>query len=124
MVETSKFLYKILTEKEYTYLHNHRAEDTFSKWAGTAFDISDGFIHLCVREQVPNVLTNHYSAAECVFIFLVETSKLNKNALKWEAADQQIEKYPHLYDTLDLTNLRSVKIYKHEFKDFFSTGEI
>lgn len=67
----------------------------------------------------------YYSDVEFIFVLLIEEATV-RNDVKWEkphAADET-EEYPHLYAPLNLNSVRSIKVYKHEFTDVFSSSEI
>lgn len=122
---TNAYLYKILTEPEFTKMFAQKSIN--EKWSGTSFDCVDKFIHLCSKDQITAVLLQYYVHHEFVFVLLVDEEKIREN-VKWEvphgSKSEASEKYPHLYDTLDLTNLRSVKIHKHEYGDVFNSSEL
>jgi uncharacterized protein (DUF952 family) len=129
MPENATYLYKVLTEPEYVNMNKSLPS---TSWSGTAFDLHDKFIHLCTKPQITPVLLRYYSHLEFVFVLLIEEAKI-KESLKWEdpnadaegvAGKGEVELYPHLYGKLDLTNLRSVKLYAREFGGVFLSSEL
>lgn len=86
----------------------HRADwlsaERDGRYAGSAKDREDGFIHFSTAEQVPGTLARFYAGANDLLLVAVETDELGV-ALKYEPASHG-GLFPHLYDVLPLAAVR------------------
>ena len=71
-------------------------------YSGSYKDIEDGFIHFSGEDQLKETLEKYYSKQKNLVILKVETLKLDH--LIWEQASNG-NMFPHLYSSLDLTNV-------------------
>lgn len=85
-------LFKILTLTEYSSLPK-------SAWRGTAFDQSDGFIHLSTRSQLNLVVEYFFSNQHKLVVLEFDDDFEN---LRWETGEESSQVFPHLYGDLDL----------------------
>ncbi len=81
-----------------------QAAERDGRFAGSAKDREDGFIHFSTAEQVPGTLARFYAGAEDLLLIAVEADDLSA-ALKFEASTHG-GLFPHLYDALPLTAVR------------------
>jgi uncharacterized protein (DUF952 family) len=94
-------LYKITTSEEWA-----RAE-TAGRFAGSALDLRDGFIHLSTAEQVQDTARLHFAGQEnLVLVALTEDSVAEH--LKWEIS-RGGQMFPHVYSSLNVTNIEWIK---------------
>lgn len=93
MIDRPATAYKILTAPELAELESGR-------FAGSADDRRDGFIHLSTRDQLEGTLARHFAGRDGLHIAAVDLSVLG-DAIRWEAARD--EDFPHLYGDLPLT---------------------
>jgi len=88
-------IYKIAHNAEW------QAAEHEGRYAGSAKDREDGFIHFSTAEQVPGTLARFYAGADDLLLIAVETDGLDA-VLKFEAASHG-GLFPHLYDALPLS---------------------
>lgn len=108
-----KPLYKILTPDELIQVQTLISEKSL-EWAGTAFDINDGFIHLATAAQTPVVANRFFNTFTTLHLLVL---KPELEGLKWEAPaspDQTLqaletkewlesqEHHPHVYARINL----------------------
>lgn len=83
------FIYKIMSKSDF---------DVFKKnevFLGTGVDITDGYIHFSIGDQVEETAQKHFSGRND--LHLVWTiSELLGNSLKWEISRNN-QTFPHLY---------------------------
>ena len=91
-----KFIYKICTKLELNDFKDKK------KFKGSKKDLDDGFIHFSGEEQVKETLKKYYLNQKDLMLLKVETLKLDH--LIWEQASDG-NMFPHLYSTLDLSNI-------------------
>ena len=91
-----KHIYKILNKED---LKKAKSSGVYS---GSSKDIEDGYIHFSSQEQVEGTLKKYYSDEKNLILLKVET--LNLDHLVWEQASDG-NFFPHLYSSLDLTNV-------------------
>lgn len=85
--------YKILTGKEMAEL------ESTQRFAGSAQDRSDGYIHLSTAEQLTATVDRHFAGQTSLFIVAVDL-KAGGDALKWEWSERRRQDFPHLYAPL------------------------
>jgi uncharacterized protein (DUF952 family) len=68
----------------------------------------EGFIHLCTEAQIEGVLTRYYSHIEDILLIYVDESALTA-PLRWEAAVEGGELFPHLYGPLNKSAIQGVE---------------
>ena len=76
-------------------------------YAGSSQDRADGFIHFSTAEQLPQSARRHRTGQAGLVLLAVDTHVLGK-ALRWEPS-RQGALFPHLYGTLPLSAVRSVR---------------
>ena len=74
---------------------------------GAPIDHSDGYIHFSTAEQARETAAKHFSGQDDLLLIAVEGDKLG-DALKWEPS-RGGALFPHLYDALDVSNVKWVK---------------
>ena len=91
-----KYIFKIVDIDEWK---KAKVSGTYS---GSSKDTEDGFIHFSGEDQVKGTLEKYYSKQENLVLLKVETLKLDH--LIWEQASDG-NMFPHLYSSLDLSNV-------------------
>jgi uncharacterized protein (DUF952 family) len=76
------------------------------RYAGSADDLRDGFIHLSLREQLADTLAKHFRGQHDLVLIQFETASFG-DALRWEAS-RGGALFPHLYAELPTANARAV----------------
>lgn len=84
-------IFKIAPRQEW-----ERAEE---RYAGSAHDRNDGFLHFSTASQLPETLRRHYADQDDLLLIAVE-AKILGTALKWEHAASRGEDFPHFYGSL------------------------
>lgn len=87
-------IYKICTAAEWA-----RAQSD-GKYAGSAVDFADGYIHFSTAGQVAATAARHFNGMAGLVLVAVRANDLG-SALKWETA-RDGALFPHLYGTLPL----------------------
>ena len=87
-------VYKVLTEQAFTESWSQ------GRFAGSADDVRDGFIHLSAAHQLAGTLASHFAGQAGLVLLAVDPGRLGP-ALKWEAS-RGGALFPHLYAPLDL----------------------
>ena len=90
------YIYKILTENEWSKIKNCK------KFKGTDKDLQDGFIHFFKKKQLEGTLNNYFKNQKKLIILKIKLS--TENNLLWEK-DKNGNIFPHLYDELDLKDI-------------------
>ncbi|MEU4593739.1 MULTISPECIES: DUF952 domain-containing protein [Micromonospora] len=85
-------IYKILTDDEWT---RARADGRF---AGTAMDRQDGYVHLSAADQVVETARRFFAGVTGLTVLAVDESRLG-DALRWEES-RGGALFPHLYGAL------------------------
>ena len=91
-----KHIYKIIDNEEFKKVKSS------GSYFGSPKDLEDGFIHFSAQEQVESTLKKYYYNKKNLILLKVETLKLDH--LVWEQASDG-NFFPHLYSSLDLTNV-------------------
>ena len=91
-----KYIFKIIDIDEW------QKAKVKGSYSGSSKDTEDGFIHFSGEDQVKGTLEKYYSKQENLILLKVETLKLDH--LIWEQASDG-NMFPHLYSSLDLTNV-------------------
>ena len=79
--------------------------ETAGFFAGAGIDLADGYIHFSSLFQVRETAEKHFSGQNNLLIIEVDQEKLN---IVWEVS-RGGDLFPHLYATLPLTTVISVK---------------
>jgi len=87
-------VYKVLTEQAFTESWSQ------GRFAGSAADVRDGFIHLSAAHQLEATLAAHFAGQAGLVLLAVDAGRLGPD-LKWEAS-RGGALFPHLYAPLDL----------------------
>ena len=85
-------IYKILTDDEWK---RARADGRF---AGTAMDRQDGYVHLSAADQVVETARRYFAGVTGLTVLAVDESRLG-DALRWEES-RGGALFPHLYGAL------------------------
>ena len=91
-----KFIYKICTKSELKDAKDKK------KFEGSKKDLEDGYIHFSGDDQVAGTLKKFYQNQKDLILLKVDTLKLDH--LVWEQASDG-NMFPHLYSTLDFSNV-------------------
>ena len=75
-----------------------QAED---RYAGSAVDRADGYIHMSTAEQVADTARKHYAGRDGLMLLTVDLEALGP-ALQWEPS-RGGDLFPHLYADLPLS---------------------
>jgi uncharacterized protein (DUF952 family) len=70
------------------------------RYAGSADDLRDGFIHLSAAHQLGGTLAKHFAGQSGLFLLAVDADKLGHD-LRWEPS-RGGALFPHLYAPLPL----------------------
>ncbi len=125
-------LVKILSSSEHHELFN--SENITTKWQGTPFDLSDGFIHLCFPHHVQMILSRYFTEQNEAYCLIFD-SNLFGSELKVEdprppnAEMTQAEKdegllMPHLYGPLDITKALVYRVTKDKLSGEFGLSAL
>jgi uncharacterized protein (DUF952 family) len=87
-------VYKVLTEATF------RQAKREGRFAGSADDFRDGFIHLSAPHQLAGTLATHFKGQAGLVLIAVDAERLGQD-LKWEAS-RGGALFPHLYAPLEL----------------------
>lgn len=87
-------VYKVLTEQAFTLAWSQ------GRFAGSADDIRDGFIHLSAAHQLEATLVSHFAGQNGLVLLALDAGRIGPD-LKWEAS-RGGALFPHLYAPLDL----------------------
>lgn len=90
-------VYKIMTETDFD------AAMREGRYAGSADDLRDGFIHLSAGHQVAGTLATHFVGQADLVLLALNAGRLG-GGLKWETS-RGGALFPHLYAPLDLAAL-------------------
>ena len=83
-----------------------QAAQVSGKYAGSADDLRDGFIHFSNGSLIAESAAKHRSGQEDLLLICCEAEALGE-ALKWETSRNGID-FPHLYRALDPQEALSV----------------
>lgn len=62
---------------------------------------TEGFIHLCTRDQLAGVVDRYYRGRDDLVLLTVRTDRLDA-PLRWEDTTGSGQRFPHLYGPLAL----------------------
>ena len=82
-----------------------REAERAGHYAGSAKDLTDGFIHFSTAAQLAETLRRYYADANDLVLIAVDESALGA-ALKREHAPSRGEDFPHLYAPLLLSAVK------------------
>lgn len=94
-------IYKICSAGEWA------AAREAGRYAGSADDARDGFIHFSTREQLAGTAAKHFRDKRDLLLVTVAASRLGA-ALRWEPS-RGGALFPHLYAPLELTAVSGVR---------------
>src|SRR5215203_127398 len=97
----SELLYKICDERSW------REAEEAGRYAGSAADRSDGFIHLSGGTQVRGTAARHFAGQADLLLVGVDAGALGP-LVKWEVS-RGGELFPHLYADLPMSAVAWVK---------------
>jgi len=83
-----------------------REAEAAGRFAGSAVDRKDGFIHFSTAEQVAETAARHFAGENDLVLVRVDAARLGA-ALKWEPS-RGGALFPHLYGELDLAAVSKV----------------
>lgn len=93
-------IYKILSRAEWA---KAQADGRF---AGSAVDARDGYIHFSTAEQAQETARRHFHGQADLVVLEIEAGDLGE-ALRWEPS-RGGALFPHLYGVLDVAHVRAV----------------
>lgn len=93
-------IYKILTRGEWA------AAEAAGRFAGSAVDRADGYIHFSTAAQAGETARRHFSGQTELIVLEVEGDDLDA-PLQWEPS-RGGELFPHLYGALPVENVLAV----------------
>lgn len=93
-------IYKILARADWA------TAQAAGRYAGSAVDLADGFIHFSTLAQAPETACRHFAGQAGLVVLEIEGDDLG-SGLKWEPS-RGGDLFPHLYGTLDVRLVRSV----------------
>ncbi|WP_091071750.1 DUF952 domain-containing protein [Micromonospora humi] len=85
-------IYKILADDEW------RQARANGRFAGSALDRQDGYLHLSAADQVVETARRHFAGVTGLTLLAVDETRLG-DALRWEES-RGGALFPHLYDAL------------------------
>ncbi|PKS07687.1 hypothetical protein jhhlp_006295 [Lomentospora prolificans] len=71
-------------------------------------DSNDGFIHLSVAKQIPNVAGLFFDAHNSLWILKLSLDRLG--TVKWEGSDDEGRAFPHLYGRFGGKEVVGIKV--------------
>jgi uncharacterized protein (DUF952 family) len=93
-------IYKILPRSEWAQAQ------AAGRFAGSAVDHQDGYIHFSTAEQAQETARRHFHGQGDLVVLEIEAGDLGE-ALRWEPS-RGGALFPHLYGVLDLAHVRAV----------------
>ena len=97
----SSCVYRILTADEWARFQ------TDGKFAGSALDQADGFIHLSAADQVEATLARHFPDRGGLVVAELDVQQLG-DAVRWEVSHDGAV-FPHLYGILPRIAVRGTR---------------
>ncbi len=76
------------------------------RYAGSADDLRDGFIHFSTRAQLAGTAAKHFAGQDNLLVVAVDAAALGE-ALYWEVS-RGGDLFPHLYGPLEMSAVLSV----------------
>ncbi len=92
-------IYKIATTAQW------QAAQASGAFAGAPIDLADGFIHFSTAAQTVETASKHFRGLDDLLLLAVDADALGA-ALRYEAS-RGGDLFPHLYDSLPLSAVRS-----------------
>lgn len=93
-------IYKILPRAEWSAAHEA------GRFAGSAVDLADGYIHFSTAAQAQETARRHFAGQADLVVLEVEADDLGE-ALRWEPS-RGGDLFPHLYGALPAGQVRYV----------------
>jgi uncharacterized protein (DUF952 family) len=90
-------IYHVTTEQQW----QHALSDGFFEEPSLK---SEGFIHMCTKEQIAGVLDRYYKNMENLLLLHVDETKLHAE-LKLELSASVNQLFPHVYGTINLESV-------------------
>ncbi len=90
----TEIVYKILTGLDLAMARR------VGRYAGSADDLRDGYVHLSTLDQLEGTLAKHFAGQGDLFLLALDAVKLG-SALRWEPS-RGGALFPHLYAPLPL----------------------
>lgn len=94
-------IYRILPAADWA------AAKAAGRFAGSAHDIRDGFIHFSTAAQVAETAAKHYAGLDDLVLLYVKTESLSA-PLKWEKSRND-DLFPHLYGDLPVAAVHRIE---------------
>jgi uncharacterized protein (DUF952 family) len=104
MKKGTSMIYHILKAEEWEHVRNSRV------YAPMMFE-QEGFIHLCMADQLAGVVDRYFSGQEQLALLCVEPEALVAR-LQYENLVGGEEQFPHLYGPLNLDAVRDVIYFR------------
>lgn len=95
-------IYKILLPSQWAEF------ESAGTFAGSPFDLGDGFIHCSSREQVAQTARRVFGGEPELVVVALDAEALGEK-LRWEPAPNRGEDFPHIYGDLPMSVVRSVR---------------
>ncbi len=70
--------------------------------------VTEGFIHMCSREQLDGVRSRYYKNSTGLKVLLIDETKLS-SPLKYELAPSVNEMFPHSYGPINASAVTAIK---------------
>lgn len=68
----------------------------------------EGFIHCCLEEQMPEILSKYYQDQSDVIALRIDTSRL-ESMLVYEWSPSLAQTFPHVYGPINIDSVTEVK---------------
>lgn len=68
----------------------------------------EGFIHCCLEEQMPEILSRYYQDQSDVIALRIDTSRL-ESMLVYEWSPSLAQTFPHVYGPINIDSVTEVK---------------
>ncbi|MFI4936672.1 MAG: DUF952 domain-containing protein [Caulobacterales bacterium] len=94
-------LYKLLSRSEWA------AAERAGRYAGSALDLKDGFIHLSTAAQAQETARRHFAGQGDLVLVQLDAERLGA-ALRWEPS-RGGDLFPHLYAALNCALAEAVR---------------
>jgi len=107
----SKLIYKILPATEW------QAALAATKFAGSAIDIADGYIHLSTAEQVRETADKWFAGQEGLLLATFDPADFQQT-LKWETS-RDGALFPHIYGSMSVGLVKSLVALKADANGAF-----
>lgn len=106
MTPSRHFVFKVATRAAW------EAACRKGAFTGSTDDMRDGFIHLSLREQLPDTLAKHFRGQDDLVSIQFEAHQLGES-LRWESSCGGDE-FPHLYASLPTSKAVAVHALRQD----------